>query len=239
MAYEMETIRISQSIYYYLLCNGKLEEYTEKDLYRAYVEQEEVMNLVKSQGKISDCQIERYGTTIYLMPNMGNTMLGFGRTELKKRLCKSSATNRDYYLSQFVILTLLVEFYDGQGSSCKSREYIKLGEFQNILSERLKSGLANEEKDEEENSNGLDYKSMSDAYETLKSGDNTNRSKTTKEGFLYTIIGFLEEQELIVFIKDDDMIKTTQKLDNLMEMKILNKNNYLHMMEVMEVNLNE
>ena len=99
--------------------------------------------------------------------------------------------------------------------------------------------MANEEKDEEENSNGLDYKSMSDAYETLKSGDNTNRSKTTKEGFLYTIIGFLEEQELIVFIKDDDMIKTTQKLDNLMEMKILNKNNYLHMMEVMEVNLNE
>ena len=77
------------------------------------------MNLVKSQGDIANCVIERYGSSIYLIPKEENECLGFSKRELKKVLCKSSGTDKDYYLSQFVILTLLVEFYDGQGQSAK------------------------------------------------------------------------------------------------------------------------
>ena len=97
------------------------------DLYRAYVEHEEVMNLVKNQAEIADCKIERYGTTIYLMPDIDNKYLGFTKADLKKELCKSNATDRDYYLAQFVILTLLVEFYDGQGSTGKVQRISEAG----------------------------------------------------------------------------------------------------------------
>ena len=69
------------------------------------------------------------------MPDMDNKYLGFTKADLKKEVCKSNATDRDYYLAQFVILTLLVEFYDGQGITSKSREFLKLGELQNMVSE--------------------------------------------------------------------------------------------------------
>ena len=66
MAYEAETIAYSQKIFYYLLCHGALSDLDAgaNELYRAYVEHEEVMNLVKNQAEIADCRIERYGTCL-------------------------------------------------------------------------------------------------------------------------------------------------------------------------------
>ena len=243
MAYEAEIIAYSQKIFYYLLCHGALSDLDTgvNDLYRAYVEHEEVMNLVKNQAEIADCKIERYGTTIYLMPDIDNKYLGFTKADLKKELCKTKATDRDYYLAQFVILTLLVEFYDGQGSTAKSREFLKLGELQNIVSERLKTGLSFEQEREQDDTNlyiemyenVLDYKSMSEAYESLRSVEARTRSKNTKEGYVRIICNFLDRQGLIIFIPEDEMIKTTAKLDNIMEYKILNKENYARIMEAL------
>ncbi len=244
MAYETESITYSQRIFYYLLCHGSLSDSDAgvKELYRAYVEQEEVMNLVKNQAEIAECKVERYGSTIYLMPDIDNKYLGFTKADLKKEICKSGATDKDYYLSQFVILTLLVEFYDGQGSRSKSREFLKLGELQNIVSDRLKAGLAMELEREESDiysqlyENVLDYKSMSEAYEALRSVETGSRSKFTKEGFVSIICDFLDRQGLILFVPEDEMIKTTPKLDNIMEYKILSKDNYARIMEALGVN---
>lgn len=72
----------------------------------------------------------------------------------------------------------------------------------------------------------LDYKSMSEAYESLRSVETSSRSKYTKEGYVSIICNFLDRQGLIIFIPEDEMIKTTAKLDNIMEYKILNKENY-------------
>lgn len=69
---------------------------------------------MKSQGEIAGSNVERYGNVIYLIPKEENNFLGFSKQQLKGTLCKSGATDKDYYLSQFVILTLLVEFFDGQ-----------------------------------------------------------------------------------------------------------------------------
>lgn len=237
MAYEAETVAYSQKIFYYLLCHGALSDTDVgvNELYRAYVEHEEVMNLVKNQAEFAECRIERYGTTIYLMPEIDNKYLGYTKAELKKELCKSNATDRDYYLAQFVILTLLAEFYDGQGNTSKSREFLKLGELQNIVSERLKAGAAMEEEREQADADEsvLDYKSMSEAYESLRSVETSSRSKYTKEGYVSIICNFLDRQGLIIFILEDEMIKTTAKLDNIMEYKILNKENYTKIMEAL------
>ena len=150
MAYEMGEIRLSQQIFYYLLQHHELREQDEQRLYRAYTEEEQVQNLVKSQAEEAASTVERYGDVIYLIPKEENVFLGFSKAELKKRLCKSTGTDKDFYLSQFVVLTLLVEFYDGQGSSSKSREYIRIGELQNCISERLKEGVENTTEEEEE-----------------------------------------------------------------------------------------
>ena len=105
MAYTMEDIRKSQEIFYYLLENHELREEDEQALYKAYAEEEDIQNIVKSQGETAACDIERYGNIIYLIPREENNFLGYSKVELKKELCKSTGTNKDYYLSQFVILT--------------------------------------------------------------------------------------------------------------------------------------
>ena len=237
MAYEFEAIRSSQEIFYYLLEHHELCEEEEPLLYKAYAEQEEVQNLVKSQGEIADCNVERYGNVIYLIPKEENNFLGFSKARLKSVLCKSNATDKDYYLSQFVILTLLVEFYDGQGSSSKSREYIRVGELQNSISERLKEGAGNSL--EEEEKAGIAFSNMLEAYEALKSDEKGSRARTTKEGFLYYILTFLQKQGLVEYVEQDEMIKTTKKLDSFMDWNLLNQNNYKRVLRVLGVTEDE
>lgn len=273
MAYEAEEIRTSQEIFYYLLEHHELREEDELLLYKAYTEEETVRNLVKSQGDIAGSNIERYGNVIYLIPKEENNFLGFSKQQLKSTLCKSGATDKDYYLSQFVILTLLVEFFDGQGSSSKSREYMRVGELMNCLSARLKEGAAieaeNEEAEEREDNKGSDKNSdkvresnksnrnkdkgdrenkkqnvdtagisfqiLYQTYEALKSDDRGSRMKTTKEGFIYNILMFLQKQGLIEYVVQDEMIKTTRKLDNFMDWNLLNQNNYQRVLRVLGV----
>lgn len=238
MAYEIETVRTSQEIFYYLLEHHELREEEEAALYKAYTEQEEVQNLVKSQGEIADSNIERYGNVIYLIPKEENDFLGFSKAQLKAVLCKSGGTDRDYYLSQFVILTLLVEFYDGQGSSSKAREYIRVGELQNCISARLKEGAEHMGEEEEEQA-GIAFTDMLQAYEALKSDDRGSRARTTKEGFLHNILLFLERQGLIEYVEQDEMIKTTKKLDNFMDWNLLNQNNYKRVLRILGVTEDE
>lgn len=199
------------------------------------MEKEQVQLLVKSQGEEAHSSIERYGDVIYLIPKEENVFLGFSKAKLKETLCKSGGTDKDFYLSQFVILTLLSEFYDGQGASAKSRDYIRVGELQNCVTDRLKNGVENTS-DEEEEKNGLAFRNMQEAYESLKSDERGSRARTTKEGFLHHIFVFLENQGLIEYVQEDEMIKTTKKLDNLMDWNLLNQNNYQRICKVLSGN---
>lgn len=237
MAYEAEEIRTSQEIFYYLLEHHELREEDELLLYKAYTEEESVRNLVKSQGEIAGSNIERYGNVIYLIPKEENNFLGFSKRQLKLTLCKSAATDKDYYLSQFAILTLLVEFFDGQGSSSKSREYMRAGEFMNCISLRLKEGA--DEEENKEDTAGISFQILYETYEALKSDDRGSRAKTTKEGFVYNILMFLQKQGLVEYVVQDEMIKTTRKLDNFMDWNLLNQNNYQRVMRVLGVTKNE
>ena len=238
MAYELEEVRISQEIFYYLLEHHELREEEEIQLYKAYTEQEEVQNLVKSQGEIAQSRIERYGNVIYLIPREENHFLGFSKAQLKAALCKSSGTDKDYYLSQFAVLTLLVESFDGQGSSSKAREYIRVGELQNCISARLREGAQSMDEEEEEQG-GIAFSDMLEAYEALRSDDKGSRAKTTKEGFLHHILLFLQKQGLIEYVEQDEMIKTTKKLDNFMDWNLLNQNNYHRVLRVLGVTEDE
>lgn len=232
MAYEFEDIKTSQEIFYYLLEHHELQGEIEDILYKAYAEREEVQNLVKSQGELASSTIERYGNVIYLIPKEENNFLGFSKPQLKAALCKSNATDKDYYLSQFAILTILVEFFDGQGSSSKTREYIRVGELQNCISQRLKEGVENAKDEEEE---GIAFQDILEAYEALRSDERGSRARTTKEGFLHQILTFLQKQGLVEYVEQDEMIMTTKKLDNFMDWNLLNQNNYQRIRRVLGV----
>lgn len=220
MAYSLEEIKLSNKIFYYLLKNNKLEK-NEEDLYKAYSENENIMDLVKELGEDSECYIKKYGGIVYLIPNEENDFLGYSKGALKKELCKSGANDKDYYLSQFIILTFLVTMYGANGNTSNGREYIKLGEFINIITEKLNEGVKRSEEEK-----GIAFENILERFEALKSSDKKTTSKTTKEGFINTILKFLEKQELINYIEEDEMIFPTKKLNNFMDWNLLNKNNY-------------
>lgn len=235
MAYTTEEIKISNKIFYYLLKHGELKEDVE-ELYKSYSENENVTELVKELGEAAECSVKKYGGIVYIIPKEDNDFLGYSKGELKKALCKSGANDKDYYLSQFVILTLLVEFYSSQSISSKSREYIKVGEFLNIITERLKDGIHRGEDNVE---SGIAFENILERFEALKSSDSKSTSKTTKEGFINTILDFLDSQGLIYYIKGDDMIKTTKKLDSFMDWNLLNKNNYNRVLKALGEEIDE
>lgn len=235
MAYSMEEIKISNNIFYYLLKHGELKE-DRVDLYKSYCENEVITELVKELGESSECYVKKYGGVVYLIPKEDNDYLGYSKGELKKALCKSNANDKDYYLSQFVILTLLVSFYNSQGVSSKSRDYIKVGEFLNIITDRLNDGVARSEVNGED---GIAFNNILERFEALKSSDRKTISKTTKEGFINTILQFLDDQGLIQYIKADDMIKTTKKLDSFMDWNLLNKNNYNRVLKALGEEIDE
>lgn len=230
MAYTIEEIKISNDIFYYLLKHRELKE-TVGELYKSYSENHSITELVKEIGEASECYVKKYGGVIYLIPKEDNDFLGYSKGELKKILCKSAANDKDYYLSQFVILTLLVEFYGSQGITSKGREYLKVGEFLNIITDRLNSGVEKSKNDESES--GIAFENILERFEALKSSDKKSISKTTKEGFINTILDFLDNQGLIYYIKNDDMIRTTKKLDSFMDWNLLNINNYSRVLKVL------
>ncbi|MBU3216015.1 DUF6063 family protein [Clostridium estertheticum] len=239
MMYNIEDINTSNKIFYYLIQNGELTGEKEKDLFRMYSESEEIMNLVKRQGETCNCKIEKYSGVIYLIPSEDNDFLGYSKGELKKELCKSNCNDKDYYLSQFVILTLLVEFYGSQGKTSKCKYFLKGGELLNIISNRLKENVEKEDLEETQIKTGIAYTNILERFEALKSSDRQTTSRTTKEGFIYTILNFLENQGLINYVPVDDMITTTSKLDNFMDWNILNKNNYQRVVTAFGGEINE
>ena len=125
-----------------------------------------------------------------------------------------------------------MEFYDGQGSSSKSREYMRVGELQNCISLRLKEGVQQVPPEEEEQA-GIAFSNMMEAYEALRSDEKGSRAKTTKEGFLHNILVFLQKQGLVEYVEQDEMIKTTRKLDSFMDWNLLNQNNYRRILKVL------
>lgn len=76
---------------------------------------------------------------------------------------------------------------------------------------------------------------MLEAYEALRSDDKGSRARTTKEGFLHNILVFLQRQGLVDYVERDEMIKTTKKLDDLMDWNLLNQNHYQRVLRVLGV----
>lgn len=84
MAYQTDAVKNAQKIFYYLLEHHELREENAPALYKAYIEQNEVQELVKSQADIADCSIAAYSGVIYLIPNEDNYFLGYSKGQMKK-----------------------------------------------------------------------------------------------------------------------------------------------------------
>lgn len=238
MTSQREDFKMSIRIYDYLQRHHELNKDRDmcKEMYQAYINSVEVQKNLDDITKECDCVIEHFGDTLYLVPNLTNTFLGYSEGELKRKICRTNATQEEFYLSMFYILVLMLEFYDGHGYESRIRNYIRLSELQNNIGKYLEEG-ASAYSEEEQNDCGISFTKMRDAYQALKSSDGKERNaKTTKEGSIYSVLYLLKANGLITIADngEDKTIYTTEKFDSYMNYKLLNRDNYTEMIKVLE-----
>ena len=82
-----------------------------------------------------------------------------------------------------------MEFFDGQGSSAKSREYMRVGRTPKLYFKAPERG-GKEPGRRGRKKQGIAFSNMLEAYEALRSEEKGSRARTTKEGFLYHLLTF-------------------------------------------------
>lgn len=230
--YKIEDIQKSNEILYYLLEHGSLSINDNYDLYQ-YSNDDNVFHLLKSACESFNGTVERFSGVLYYIPNVDNDVLGYSRTELRKRLCKSDSNNKDYYLSQFVILIMLSLFYSSKSKTSNTRAFLRLGDLINAVSEEFKSFENIVDKEHFEIDSKISLQAILSKWSSLTDVDNA-KVKGTKNGFVLNIISFLEENGLLEYTRDTEVIRVTNKLTDFMDWHILNNSNYKRIEEAFE-----
>lgn len=218
-------------IYYFLLKDGELTVDKNKELYLDYSDSE-VRNLLEIMAKESDVTIEKYNQVVYLIPNEDNDVIGIKDMELQK-VISYDARKIDFYLSQYIITILITVFYSGRGNFVKSRDFIRLGELEEIVTERLNfaNGKKNIEREQEEAR--FNITAMFEHWSALQI-DEAGRRKT-KYGYIRSVCSFLAKHDLLVYDALEEDIRPTNKMTHLMTYHFLQ----LDRLEMIEKLLNE
>lgn len=218
-------------IYFYLLKEGELTIDKNKELYLDYSDSE-VRDLLEIMAKESDVLIEKYNQVVYLIPNEDNDMLGIKDMDLQKIL-SYDARKIDFYLSQYIITILITVFYSGKGSFVKSRDFIRLSELEEVITERL--GFANGKKhiEQEQAEAKVNITAMFEQWSALQLDEAGKRK--TKYGYIRSVCVFLAKHDLLIYDAAEEDIRPTNKMTHLMTYHFLDQER----LETIEKLLNE
>ena len=218
-----EAVRSSQEIVAHLLRRRSLDRESDARLYEAFFAKG-VEDLVRMQGEALGAQIAQLEGVVYLLPNDGNTFLGFSRSELKNRLTRGGRRDRaerdaEYSLALFAILVLLSQFYGGQDATGRKRDYLPFGEYQNAVADGLAAGAS---ASGGAASGWLSYPELLGAWNALISSGEISGKRNTKEGMLRVVLAFLKQQGLALLAGDEN-VYVQPKLDHVMKWTFLNR----------------
>lgn len=220
----------AMKIYYYLLKEGEISFESDKDLYLDYADSE-VRYILEIMAKESEVIIEKYNQVIYLIPEEDNDVIGIKDIELQK-VISSDARKIDFYLAQYIITILIVVFFSGKGNFVKVRDFIRVSELEEILSNRLT--FANSKKDIKtiQEEGAINITDMYEHWNALQIDDKSK--KRTKYGYIRSVCRFLQKHKLIYFDQIEEDIRPTNKFTHLMTYNFLDNTR----LEVIEKILN-
>lgn len=202
------------NIFNLLLENGQVDVNENVEVYEALLDEDtnDILNTLANTSKLIIRRIDKY---LYILPSMDNNLYGFKEKEIKERLF-SGATKVDYYLFNYIILVILNKFYSSGGDNPKLLQHISINDLMKIISVSLKDSEGEDNSKDEKYD--INFKLISDKWEGLLIVDETSKgSLKTKRGFLLRVFKFLQEEELIRYYEDEDIIMTTKRCDDLMK----------------------
>ena len=199
-----------------LLQHGQINIKDNADLYNDYVDTETYELLIKIAGT-SNVFIKKVDEIIYLLPNIDNDLFGFSDKEIKEGLY--SGTNKsDLYLFQYIIIVILGKFYSSTGDNPKLLTHISINDLLNHITSSLDVVNKDENIGEIENTYEINIKALSIKWDGLLIQDDVVKaSLKTKRGILLRTIKFLENEKLVNYYENEDIIKTTRRCDDIMK----------------------
>jgi hypothetical protein len=151
---------------------------------------------------------------LYLVPDSGNSLLGFVSKDLREWVA-SDARLLDTYLLSYIVMLILYLFYGGKNRNPKQREYLRISKLAEELDHRFARALADEARTAGlEEQYGLNFIRMAELWEAKQ--DFEERARKTKTGTILNVCRLLERQNLLRIVDNEREIRCTRKLDDLM-----------------------
>lgn len=176
-------------------------------------EAQEILNRFEEE---MGCSIMRTGNTIYLIPDSGNSFLGFRSKDFREWI-GANARLSDVYLSYYISMFIFYLFYGGRNKNPKQREFLRIETLIDELDRRfdiiLKSDREGMEKLEDQYS--INFIRIAENLDSKKGYEENKR--TTKYGTAIRICRLLEQEKLIRLVDDDSKSKSERLKNNIEE----------------------
>ncbi|WP_058484990.1 DUF6063 family protein [Defluviitalea phaphyphila] len=202
---------IAIRIYNKLIEKGEINIVDEPELFYDY-SQEEVRQLLDIIEREANCNILKINNSIYLIPSLNNEFLGFKPSEIKN-IFGGEANMIDYYLYCYIIVCILYKFYSSKNKNAKVVDFVPVDSLKEFISNRLEEIASKEDKKKLEEEHSFNIIKVYYKWDSLLD-DHETRTKT-KKGVIKKIIGLLERQGLM-YLDNEENIRTTKKLDDIM-----------------------
>lgn len=206
-----DNMDIALDIINVLMQNKEIKKAENPTLYQSYVNNGEIENLTNKIAKKMGFEIYRLDNTLNLCVMLDNKVFGYTNEELKRKV-KMLNKNEDIYLMYFIILTIITCFYRESGLN-SPRSYLGLDELLETIKIKfeslIKEDLEQISKEKEYNFRDIKkvWERLADAREEIASG-----GKNDKISFVKLVLNFMQEENLIFFDEERQIISITTRL---------------------------
>lgn len=217
-------------IYKRLLEKGQITDTEDKELYFDFKEPE-VRDVLEKMANELEFQIVVVPHSVYFVPNIENNLLGYSVKDIRESI-KKDARLIDAFLEIYIIMTILYMFYGGKNKNPKQAEFLQIKDIVNKLDETLKETTEEEGKKIEERYS-INFIQVANFWKA-KALKEENKLKT-RTGTVIKACNLLKSEKLIIITDDDTEIRTTKKLDDLMQYYYLSEDRIYEINDIFKV----
>lgn len=209
----MSHLNTAVRIFKKLMDKGQIDRETDGDLFLEF-RNTEVRSILAEFEDEMDFRIVEASNTLYLVPDSGNSLLGFTIKDFREWVA-SDARLVDAYLLCYISMFIFYLFYGSRNRNPKQREFLRISKLIEELDRRF--AMAFENSDQAtllEERYAINFIRVAELWESKQ--DFEEKGRKTKAGTILIACRLLERENLLRIVDDDREIRTTRKLDDLM-----------------------
>jgi predicted transcriptional regulator len=211
----MENIRTASALLKVLMEEGRVTRSSHKDLFISYISEVKIEEILSTMTEELDAEVLRVNNTLYLVPSSENELLGFRHRDTREWF-GTAARQADAFLAYYITALILNLFFGGKNRDPKQREFISLVHVVEEMDKRVSEALKNREKTEEmDRQYSMNFEVCAQVWD-IKKGHEEGSRRTTKMGFLLSVVRLLQQEGLLRISENEKEVRTTEKLDDLM-----------------------